>query len=70
MYVYGRKRIEGEWGARRMKNENDLDGGEIVIWRGKEYITGNRRHSKVELYKEKKFIRIVNIESVKRKRES
>ncbi len=53
-----------------MKNENDLDGGEIVIWRGKEYITGNRRNTKVELYKEKKFIRIVNIESVKRKRES
>lgn len=48
-----------------MKNENDLDGGVKVLWRNKVYVTGNRRHEKVELYKNRKFIRIVNISSIR-----
>lgn len=31
-------------------NENNVGGGQLVIWKGKLYITGNRRHFAVELY--------------------
>ena len=40
-------------------------GGQEVIWRGKEYVTGNRGHGLVELYRNGKFIRVVTIKSIK-----
>lgn len=40
--------------------ENDLNGVKKVIWRNKAYDIGNRRHKKVELYRNNAFIRIVN----------
>ena len=45
--------------------EDDLNGGVAVLWRGKKYITGNRRHQYVDLRREDgSFVRIVRICSV------
>ena len=39
----------------RDKYINNLDAGIEVVWRNKKYITGNRRHGWVELYKQGKL---------------
>jgi hypothetical protein len=41
-------------------SEDNLMSGILVLWRKKQYITGNRRHYLVELYKDNKFIRVVS----------
>ena len=41
-------------------NEDNLLSGQLVMWRNKFYTTGNRRHELVELYRDNKFIRVVN----------
>jgi len=46
--------------------EDSLDGVKKVIWRNKEYDVGNRRHDKVELWKDNKYIRLVSMNSVKK----
>ena len=46
------------------KTENDLDGGVKVEYKGKIFITGNRRHDLVDLYQDGKFIKCVKIEKV------
>ena len=48
----------------RDKYINNLDAGIEVVWRNKKYITGNRRHGWVELYKQGKLIRIAKIKTV------
>lgn len=41
-------------------NDETLTSNVPVIWRNKFYTTGNRYHSKVELFRNGKFIRVVN----------
>jgi|6_EtaG_2_1085325.scaffolds.fasta_scaffold00063_70 hypothetical protein len=41
-----------------------INAGVKVLWRNKEYITGNRRCGQVELYRDSKFVRVVSIKSV------
>ncbi len=48
----------------RFKNEDDLDAGCCVIWKGKEYITRNRYHTQVELYSNSSFVRTVPIQEI------
>lgn len=51
-----------------MKNEEDIDGGVAVKWRGKIYTTGNRRHELVELCagSPRKFVRTVRISEIRK----
>jgi len=50
---------------KKYKNENDLSSNIVVLYKNKQYITGNRRHSLVELYKNNKFIVTVPIKEIK-----
>lgn len=47
-------------------DENDLNSGVIVIWQGKAYTTGNRRHNLVELFKDGKLSAIAEIKELRR----
>ena len=40
-------------------NENTLNSDVTVIWRNKQYVTGNRRNNLVELWKGGSFVKIV-----------
>jgi len=44
--------------------EDNLSAGVKVLWKNQEYITGNRRHNLVDLYRHGDFMRTVNIQSV------
>jgi hypothetical protein len=48
----------------RYKDENDLDAGVVVLYRGKAYTTGNRYKGLVELYAKNKFRRTAKISEV------
>ena len=48
----------------RYKNEDDLTGGIEVIYRRGKYITGNRRHDRVELLRDGEIKFIAKIKSV------
>ena len=48
------------------KIEDDLDGIREVRWYGKIYEKGNCRHNLCELWKNKKFIRIVDIKELEK----
>lgn len=48
----------------RYKNEEDLNAGVVVFWKGKKYSTGNRYKDQVELYYNGDFCRTVKIEEV------
>ena len=39
----------------------EIKAGVKVIYKGKEYETGNRRHSLVEIYKDGKFYKVVSV---------
>jgi len=49
-----------------MKNENDIESGVRVKWKGDKYVTGNRRHKLVELYDGQTFVRSVKISNIKK----
>lgn len=44
--------------------EHNLDAGAKVLWKNQEYLTGNRRHDLVDLYRHGDFIRTVRMQSV------
>ena len=50
-----------------MKTEGDLHGGVVVVYKGKLYVTGNRRHDLVELYQGGILKEIVKISRVRLK---
>jgi hypothetical protein len=49
---------------KRYHDEDDLDGGVTVYYRGRKYKTGNRRGFFVELYRGKKYVKTVSIRYV------
>ena len=49
----------------RKLNEDNLDSSIPVIYQGKRYTTGNRRHDLVELYRGKKFFKIVSMGEIR-----
>jgi hypothetical protein len=44
---------------------DDLKHGQKVTWKGKVYTVGNTYHNLVELYKDGKFVVIVNVKQIK-----
>ena len=50
--------------AEKVLTEDNLDGNVRVLYRGKEYLTGNRWHDLVELWLDNKFYRTVRMASI------
>lgn len=56
--------IKSEQNKQYYENEYDLKGNQQVIYKNKTYITGNRYKEQVELYKDNRFVKCVNIDEI------